>query len=112
MPLLKTILHYAGFGKKDKMSNPDEFQPTDIFHHRYQDPQVLIEYVKTLPDIKKDQIKVKVRGPRFALDVRSRLTCRTELERWPPWAESVQKARKGGLCAGAASFPSCHGTDL
>lgn len=49
MPLLKTMLHYAGLGKKDKMANSD-FQPTDIFQHRYQDPQVLVDYVNSLPD--------------------------------------------------------------
>lgn len=65
MPLLKTILQYAGFGKKDKMTSNGEFQPTDIVQHRYQDPQVLIAYVKTLPDIDNGQIKVKVCGPRF-----------------------------------------------
>lgn len=65
MPLLKSILHYAGFGKKDKMTSPDEFQPTDILQHRYQDPQTLVEYIKKLPDINKGQIKVKACGPRL-----------------------------------------------
>lgn len=42
------------------MARPDEFQPSDIVQHRYQDPQVLIAYIKTLPDIDKSQIRVKV----------------------------------------------------
>ncbi|KAI7775523.1 hypothetical protein LA080_006715 [Diaporthe eres] len=50
MRLLKTILGYAGFGKRDKMDEPEEFVPTDVFKHRYRNPQVLIDYVKTLPD--------------------------------------------------------------
>lgn len=61
MPLLKTILRYAGFGKTDKMASTVEFVPTHIFKHRYRDPKVLIDYVKALPDnFSDDQIRVKV----------------------------------------------------
>lgn len=61
MRLLKTILGYAGFGKGDQMAEPEEFVPTDVFKHRYRNPQVLIDYVKTLPDNFTDNdIKVKV----------------------------------------------------
>ncbi|KAJ0116782.1 hypothetical protein J7T55_009933 [Diaporthe amygdali] len=60
MALFKKILHYAGFAKKDDMAKPVEFVPSDIFKHRYQDPKVLITYVKGLPDgFTDDQITVK-----------------------------------------------------
>lgn len=58
MPLLKRILDYVSFGKKDDMSLPEEFEPTDVFKHRYQDPSVLITYLKTL-GFTDDKIKVK-----------------------------------------------------
>lgn len=61
MALLKKILHYAGFAKKDDMAKAEEFVPSDIFKHRYQNSDVLITYVKALPDgFTDDQITVKV----------------------------------------------------
>ncbi|KAL2283250.1 hypothetical protein FJTKL_10126 [Diaporthe vaccinii] len=43
------------------MDEPEEFVPTDVFKHRYRNPQVLIDYVKTLPDNFTDNdIKVKI----------------------------------------------------
>lgn len=63
MAFLKTILQYAGLGKKDKMANKD-FEPTDILQHRYQDPQILIDYLKKLPEkYTENQITVKVHEP-------------------------------------------------
>ncbi|KAK2609574.1 hypothetical protein N8I77_003070 [Diaporthe amygdali] len=60
MALLKKILHYAGFAKKDDMAKAEEFVPSDIFKHRYQNSDVLITYVKALPDgFTDDQITVK-----------------------------------------------------
>lgn len=61
MPLLKRILDYVSFGKKDDMNQPERFEPTDILKHRYQDPKVLVSYLKTL-GFTDDQITVKVRG--------------------------------------------------
>ncbi|KAL1860682.1 hypothetical protein Daus18300_009025 [Diaporthe australafricana] len=60
MPFLKKILNFTGLGKKDTMAKSGEFEPTDIFKARYQDPEVLIAYVKTLPDrFTDDKITVK-----------------------------------------------------
>ena len=86
MPLLQRLLHYVSFGKKDDMPQPEGFEPTDIFKHRYQDPQVLITYVKTLPDrFTDDQIKVKVNWL-FSTDVLSELIFHIEFKWWTPWA--------------------------
>lgn len=74
MALFKTLLRYAGLGKSEKMANPPEFVPTNIFKHRYQTPQLLISYVKTLPDNFKDEdIKVKVSELHLA-DIPRKLT--------------------------------------
>ncbi|KAG6358296.1 hypothetical protein INS49_014180 [Diaporthe citri] len=40
------------------MAQPEEFEPTDILKHRYQDPSVLITYLKTL-GFTDDKITVK-----------------------------------------------------
>lgn len=62
MPILNKILQYVSLGRKDHMAQSEEFQPTDVFKHRYQDPEVLITYLKTLPDkFTDDKITVKVR---------------------------------------------------
>lgn len=67
MPMFTTILEFAGFRKKNKMANNDGSPPSDIFQHRYQDPQVLKNYLKKLPDkFTDDQIKVKVCESFFA----------------------------------------------
>lgn len=64
MAFLKTILQYAGLGRKGKMANSKDFEPTDILQHRYQDPQILREYLKNLPEkFTDDQINMKVREP-------------------------------------------------
>lgn len=47
------------------MAQPSEFEPTDIFKHRYQDPSVLITYLKKL-GFTDDQIRIKVCGLHFA----------------------------------------------
>lgn len=62
MAILRKILDYVSFGKKDDMAEEIVFEPTDILDHRYQDPSVLITYLKTL-GFTDDKITVKVCGP-------------------------------------------------
>lgn len=60
------ILHW--FGKKDNMASNGDSPPSDILQHRYQDPQVLIDYLKKSPRNFTDaQIKVKVCQSRLVL---------------------------------------------
>lgn len=73
MRCLRMLLHYIGFVRKDAMIRKDamvkseDFMPTNILRHRYQDPVVLKAYVKTLPaNFADDEIQVKVyHGPLF-----------------------------------------------
>lgn len=61
MSILGKLGHIFSFRKKDNMAQAQEFEPTDIIKHRYQDPEILIKYVKTLPDgFTDDQITVQV----------------------------------------------------
>lgn len=61
MKVFEKIGHLFNFGKKDNMSKKKEFEPTDIIKHRYQDPQVLVKYLKELPaGFTDDKITIKV----------------------------------------------------
>lgn len=53
--------HHVSSSKQDDMAALNEFQPTDMLKHRYQDPEVLIKFLKKLPEnFTDDQIKIKV----------------------------------------------------
>lgn len=94
MSFFKKILNYTGFGKKDTMAESGNFEPKNIFKARYQNPKVLITYVKSLPDkFTDDKITVKVS---CLLDFKHPkhvdLLRRSDFERWQPWADVAAKA--------------------
>jgi hypothetical protein len=95
MPLLNRILQLVNFAKKNDMTQPSEFEPTDIIQHRYLDPQVLVNYIKTLPDkFKDEQITIKV-FRFYHASRRSQLTFQSGFGRRPPWAKTATKAHTG-----------------
>lgn len=98
MTVFDKIGHLFNFGKKHNMAQNTEFEPTDIIKHRYQDPQVLINYLKTLPGgFTDDKITVKVSSVRSEKPLHT-LTYRSELERWSPWPEAATEAPQGRSC--------------